>query len=85
MDDNVEYYIEFKDSLFINQFFQQEGRPPKMYPGEWKIVEDTLVINDGRGSFQVLIKELGDSVMILQKTDSIDLVFDIQSDGFYWE
>lgn len=85
INNNVEYYLEFKDSLYIAQFFQEEDRTPKMYPGEWSITEDTLLISDRRGDFHVSIQELNDSLMVLQKIDSVNLIFDIQPNGFYWE
>ena len=85
MNNNVAYYLEFKDSLYIAQFFQEEDRTPKMYPGEWSLEKDTLFINDRRGDFHLLIQELNDSLMVLQKTDSVNLIFDIQPNGFYWE
>lgn len=85
INNNVEYYLEFKDSLYIAQFFHEEDRNPKMYPGEWSLEKDTLFINDRRGDFHLLIQELNDSLMVLQKTDSVNLIFDIQPNGFYWE
>ncbi len=82
VDSGIEYFIEFRDSLYIAQYYREQEKFPKMYPGEWSINGDTLFINDKRGNFSSLFLTLNDSVMILQRTDSVVIIFDRLSDDF---
>lgn len=85
VDGGIEYFIEFRDSLYIAQYYWEQDRFPKMYPGEWRVNGDTLFISDKRGNFSLFFYTLNDSLMILQRTDSVMLLFDRIVPKFKWE
>lgn len=84
LNSGSEYYFEFKDSVNLTQYFRSYNRAPRMYSGKWHITNDTLYIKDQRGAFNLVFREMSDSVMILTRTDSVELIFDALPSDFEW-
>lgn len=76
VNNGVEYYVTFHEDGRTTQIYQDSYGGGKERPASWSISGDTLYISEREEIYPMTFTEINDSIMILMRSDSVDVIFD---------
>ncbi len=76
IDNGVAYSVTFHPNHRLTQHYKFIEGGERIRPGEWRICNDTLIIDEKTGRSSLVFETLNDSVMLLWTHDSIPVFFE---------
>lgn len=73
---NNPYTIQFFNNGQVVQSYENPTKEVREYPGTWKVEGDTVVFKDIQGAYRLRVYALTDSLLTLEREDSVILHFD---------